>query len=115
MNVSFQGLDALELTFLAGEGLEPGDFVKVTAGGTVSACASGDAPAGVALNVRSGFAAVQVRGYTEAEYTGTLGLGWQEITALGKKISAAGSGVSGRRWLVVDRDTTAKTARLLLW
>ena len=112
MNVSFQGMDELVLTFRAAGGLEKGDFVKVTDNGTVGPCASGDAPVGVALNVRNGFAAVQVRGFTEAEYTGTLALGWQEISAAGKKIAAA---AGGRRCLVADRDTAAKTARLILW
>ena len=112
MNVSFQGMDELVLTFRATADLEKGDFVKVTDNGTVGPCASGDAPVGVALNVRNGFAAVQVRGFTEAEYTGTLALGWQEISAAGKKIAAA---AGGRRCLVADRDTAAKTARLILW
>ena len=115
MNVSFQGMDELVMTFRAGEGLEAGDFVKVSENGTVSACAGGEAPAGVALHVRNGFAAVRVRGFTEAAYTGTLGLGWQELVAQGKTVSAAGEGVTGRRCLVLDRDTAAKTARLLLW
>ena len=75
MNVSFQGMDELVLTFKAAGGLEKGDFVKVTDNGTVGPCAGGDAPLGVALNVRNGFAAVQVRGFVEAEYTGTLALG----------------------------------------
>ena len=112
MNVSFQGMDELVLTFKAGSGLEKGDFVKVTDNGTVGPCASGDVPVGVALNVRNGFAAVQVRGFMEAEYTGTLGLGWQELGADGKKVSAA---AGGRRCLVVDRDTAAKIARVILW
>ena len=112
MNVSFQGMDELVLTFKAGSGLEKGDFVKITDNGTVGVCASGDVPVGVALNVRNGFAAVQVRGFVEAEYTGTLSLGWQELGAAGKKLSAA---AGGRRCLVADRDPPPKTARGIRW
>ena len=116
MSVSFQGMDELVATFQTASGVTTGDFVTVSGNGTVSTVTSGDAPAGLALNVRNGHAAVQLKGYLEAEYTGTLGLGWQDITAsAGKKIKAAGENDESRRCLVVSADTTAKIARLLLW
>ena len=116
MSVSFQGMDQLVVTFQAAAGVSKGDFVKVSANGTVSAASSGEAPAGRVLNVRGGHAAVQLRGYTEAVYTGTLGLGWQDVTAAGSgKLKAAGENDEVRKCLVVSTDTTAKLACLLLW
>ena len=55
------------------------------------AAASGDGLVGVVLDVRNGFAAVQVRGFVEAEYTGTLALGWADLTGQGGR-SAPGPG-----------------------
>ena len=116
MSVSFQGMDQLVVTFQTASGVSKGDLVKISANGTVNTASSGDAPAGVALNVRGGHAAVLLRGYLEAEYNGTLNLGWQEITTHSAgKIKAAGENDSARRCLVLSTDTTAKTACLLLW
>ena len=116
MSVSFQGMDELVVTFRAADGVTRGDFVTVSDNGTVSTAAGGAAPAGLALIIRNGHAAVQMRGYMEAEYTGTLGLGWKDITAAaGKKIKAAGENDESRRCLVISADAAAKVARLLLW
>ena len=116
MSVSFQGMDRLVATFEAASGVSKGDLVKISGNGTVSTASSGDAPAGVALNVRGGHAAVQLKGCLEAEYNGTLDLGWQDITTHSAgKIKAAGENDETRRCLVLSTDTTAKIACLLLW
>ena len=116
MSVSFEGMDQLVVTFKAASGVAKGDLVTVSANGTVSTASSGDAPAGLALNVRSGHAAVQLKGHLEIEYNGTLNLGWQDITTHSAgKIKAAGENDEPRKCLVVSTDTTAKTACLLLW
>ena len=116
MSVSFQGMDQLVVTFQAASGVNKGDLVTVSANGTVNTASSGDAPVGVALNVRGGYAAVQLKGCLEVEYNGTLNLGWQEITTHSAgKIKAAGENDAARRCLVLSTDTTAKTACLLLW
>ena len=116
MSVSFQGVDRLVVTFQAASGVSRGNLVTVSANGTVSAATSGAAPVGVALNVRGGYAAVQLKGCLEVEYNGTLNLGWQEITTHSAgKIKAAGENDAARRCLVLSTDTTAKTACLLLW
>jgi hypothetical protein len=116
MSVSFQGMDQLVVTFQAASGVTKGNFVTVSANGTVSTASSGDAPVGLALNVRGGHAAVQLKGYLEAEYNGTLNLGWQDIsTHSAGKIKAAGENDAARRCLVLSTDTTAKIACLLLW
>lgn len=115
MNVSFQGMDQMVVTFQAASGVQKGDFVAMSANGTVSTAAYGDGIVGRVLNVRGGCAAVQVRGYLEAEYTGVLGLGWQDITGQAGKVRAAGANDDVRRCLVLSTNTTTKIACLLLW
>ena len=115
MNVSFQGVNDLVVTFQAGEGVSRGDFVKLGANGTVAAASYGDGLVGKVLDVRGGCAAVQVRGYVEAEYAGTLNPGWADLTGQGGKVRAAGSNDTSRKCLVLSTDATAKIACLLLW
>jgi len=115
MNVSFQGIDELVVTFQTSGQINQGDFVTLSGNGTVGPCEFGDAPVGRALNVRDGIAAVQLRGAMEAEYTGTLGLGFRKITAQGGQIKTAGSTDAFRNAIVLSTDATAKTACLLLW
>ena len=52
MNVSFQGVNDLVVTFQAGEGVSRGDFVKLGANGTVAAASYGDGLVGKVLDVR---------------------------------------------------------------
>lgn len=115
MNVSFQGIDDLVATFHAASGVKKGDFVTMSADGTVRACNLGDGVVGRVLGVRSGFAAVQLRGCVEAEYLSTLSLGWQDVTSQGSKLVPAGANDTPRRALVLSLDTTAKKVVALLW
>ena len=114
MSISFQGIDDLVITFQAADGVKKGEFAVVTGNDIVGPCSYGAAPAGLALGVRSGCAAVQVRGYVEVGYTGTLATGWAELTAQAGKVRTASAGETGRRCLVVRTDATAKTAGLFL-
>ena len=115
MNVSFQGIDELVVTFQVSGEVNQGDFVFISDNGTVSPSTFGDIPAGKVLNVRDGFAAVQVRGAMETEYSGGLHLGMQNITAQGGKIMASNSGDNSRNAMVLSKDDTTMTACLLLW
>lgn len=114
MNVSFQGFEERLATFEAGSGVKAGLPVKITANGTVAPCGAADIPCGVAVNVRGGFAGVQLRGYTRLPFTGSLALGRQVIVAdAGGKIKA-GTGSTGLPVLVTDLDSADGVAGLIL-
>lgn len=81
MAVSFQGFNEQIATFIADPSVKQGDWVKISANGTVAPCTAGDAPCGKVVSVRGGAAAVQVRGYVSTATSDTLSLGWQEVTA----------------------------------
>ncbi len=81
MAVSFQGFGEQVATFLATDTVKKGDWVKISANGTVAPCAAGDAMCGKVLSVRGGTAAVQVGGYVSTPISGSLSLGRQAVTA----------------------------------
>lgn len=114
MELSFNGFGENTATFAAQSGVTPGAPVKMTANGTVGLCAAGDNFCGAALNVRSGYAAVQLSGYVRLPYDGTVpSVGWQSLSAAaGNKIQAASTG--GRQLLVLDVDDTSKTCGVIL-
>ena len=105
MNVSFEGLENAVVTF---------QEEQVTAGYPVSM--SSDATVGVALNVRGGCAAVQIRGFAALPYSGSApDLGWTALTADGSGgVKVPGSGEKGRECLVVQVDSDNKTVGLFL-
>ncbi len=114
MEICFNGIGETVATFIAGAGVTAGMPVKMTGNGTVGACAAGDDFCGVALNVRCGYAAVQLAGYAALPYDGTApAVGWQSLSAAeGGKIAVAATG--GRQHLVLDVDQTAGTCGLIL-
>lgn len=114
MELSFSGFGENAATFAAQDGVTPGMPVKMTANGTVGACAAGDDFCGMALNIREGCAAVQLAGYVRLPYDGTAPVvGWQALSAAaGGKIQTASTG--GRKLLVVDVDGAAKTCGVIL-
>lgn len=90
---SFEDIGAVAATFAAGDGVKGGRVVKVSDNGTVAACADGEAFCGVAMEPRKGGAAVQVKGFMTVPYTGSLALGWGELTADGQGgVRPAGTG-----------------------
>lgn len=113
MSVSFEGIETAVVTFRESN-VTAGYPVAVCASGTVGNAASGVAPAGIALNVRSGCAAVQVKGFVTLSYSGTTApaLGWASIKADGTGGVCAADG--GRMVLVVEKDETEKTVGLFL-
>lgn len=114
MKFSYEGIGQWAATF-ACKNVEVGSLVKISANGTVSACASGDNFCGSVLSVsRSGDAcAVVLGGMVCADYSDTApALGWSGLVsdgAGGVKASA-----DGRSHLVVDVDDSAKIVTFVL-
>ena len=117
MNHSFAGIGQWAATFAVSGEIAEGQVVKISGSGTVSACASGDAIAGVVLAMgRDGAAcSVALGGMATAPYTGTATptVGWCALSADGTGGVTADSG-SGNKLLVVDVDTAGKTVTFVL-
>ena len=113
MDISLNGFGEKAVTFAAADGVLAGMPVKLTASGTVGPCAAGDVFCGVALNVRGGYASVQLGGYVILPFNGTApAVGYQSLAAAaGGKIAA---GETGRSLLVTDVDEAAKTCGIIL-
>ena len=110
--ISFEGIGEVVATFACGEGVAPGQVVKVTEDGTVGACSATDKFCGVALSVEDGYAAVQLAGLVKVSVTdGSVSVGWV-------KLAADGSGgvkkddTNGREHLVVRVETDGAVVRL---
>ena len=103
MNIGFNGFCENTVTFEADSTVEKGSLVKLIDDNTVSACASGDKICGVCVNVRDGYAAVQLKGYAELPLSGAVSVGYQTLTAAGKDSVQADS--NGRGYLVVSAGT----------
>ncbi len=102
---SFEGIGAVVATFSAGDGVKGGQVVKLTAADTVGTCIDGDGFCGVAMEPRRGGAAVQLKGFAQVPFTGTLSPGWCDLAANGAGgVRAAASGETGVKALVVSTD-----------
>lgn len=114
MSISFKGINEQVITFKTEEELEAGTLVTVTDNGTVSACAANDKITGVVVSCRNGLAAVQISGYVTLPYSGTAPtLGWSAICASSETKIKADS-TNGKLVTVLETDTTALTAGILL-
>jgi hypothetical protein len=112
MNVSFEGIGERLVTFLASS-VTKGHVVKVSAAGTVSECSAGDAFDGVCLFTDSGTAAVRLGGFVTVGYSSTApGYGRAILVADGS--GGVKTAESGDTYVVVDKDTTAKTVTIIL-
>lgn len=101
MEVNFCGYNESVATFAAESGVTPGVPVKMTSSNTVGVCSNGDNIVGVAVNVRDGYAAVQLSGYAELDTTDTaLAVGYQKLSCAGSNKVKASS--TGREYLVVS-------------
>ena len=76
MNVSFAGFGENIATFETAAAIPAGTPVKMSANGTVAACAAGDAFIGIAVSQRGDFVGVQLKGYRNAAVTGSIPVGW---------------------------------------
>ena len=110
MNVSFEEIGRLAVTF-GHEGCQAGQVCKVSANGTVAPCAAGDKLCGIVEGVRGDYAAVQVAGFAEVAYSGSVALGHVSLCADGSGGVKAGA---GREYLVVSVDENAGTAIIML-
>jgi len=112
MNVSFDGIGGKLVTFLTSNATK-GAVVKVSAAGAVALCSAGDAFDGVAVTVADGCAAVCLDGFVTVDYSGTApAIGHAILVADGS--AGVKTAESGTTYLVVDRDTTAKTVTIKL-
>ncbi len=112
MSVAFYGTQETVVSFEAGSAAA-GYPVSMSGNSKVSNAPDGAAPVGICLHVRSGIAAVQMKGYAEVSYTGTApALGWASILSNGQ--GGVKTGAGGVSCLVVSVDTAAKTLGLYL-
>ncbi len=81
MNISFMGFGENTVTFQAEDTLTAGVPVKITAQGTAAPCEQGDKICGMALSVRDGYAAIQLKGYAEFDCDEAIDCGYQYISA----------------------------------
>lgn len=101
MNINFSGYNENVVTFAVDENSEVtmGTPVKMVSSKTVGACGDGDTIVGVAVNVRNGYAAVQLSGYIEMPTNEMFSVGYQNITAAAS--NKVKSDDNGREYLVV--------------
>lgn len=101
MNINFSGFNENVVTFAVDDSVVlMGTPVKMASSNTVTACADSEDMIGVAVNVRNGYAAVQLTGYIEMPTDETFEVGYQTIAAAsGNKVKSASS---GREYLVTS-------------
>ena len=114
MSVSFKGINEQVVTFRTEEELAPGTLVTVSDNGTVSPCAASGKIVGVVVSCRESLAAVQIAGFVTLPYSGSApALGVTAIAAASEtKIKA--DATNGKLVTVVETDTAALTAGILL-
>ena len=110
MNISFEGIGQMGVTFAAAGEVKNGEPVKITANGTVSGCSDGDAFIGAAVSAACDDAvSVIMRGFIKLPYSGASpALGFTALSADGKGgVKAVSTG--GREALVVEVNTADTT------
>ncbi len=111
MNVNFKGYGENVVTFIADSSItSAGVPVKISDEGTVAKCGANDTFCGVCVNVRGGYAAVQLSGYVVVTTTGKLNLGYTKVA-----VNSAGrvsANENGREVLVVN--STSNEAGIIL-
>lgn len=116
MKVCFDGIGEQVVTFLndTSAPCAAGDAVALSASGTVKKAAADAVFCGICLGGDGDCAAVQLGGVVTREYTGTTApsLGYDKLVAAADgKVSAKST---GREYLVLTVDTTAKTVTFVL-
>ena len=108
MKLSYEGIGQWAATF-ACDDLAEGELVKVSANGTVAACAAGDDFCGMVLSVgRGGDAcAVALGGMVTVPCTSVPAVGWAKLSADGSGGVKADEG--GREYLVVRAESKTVT------
>ncbi|MBR4049242.1 MAG: hypothetical protein IKK09_01965 [Clostridia bacterium] len=114
MSVSFKGINEQVVTFSTVEELAAGTLVTVSANGTVSPCAANGKIVGVVVSSRENIAAVQISGFVTLPYSGSApALGVTAIAAASDTKIKADS-TNGKLVTVLEVDTAALTAGILL-
>ena len=111
MNLSFQGFHENAATF-AGS-VPAGQAVRLSASGTVAACANDAVFCGVSGGGSDGYVSVQLTGYVCLPYTGTApAVGYGKLAADGN--GGVKTGAAGRDYLILNVDTTRGMVGFLL-
>ena len=111
MKISFEGIGENLVTFI-GRDVKPGDPVKVSDAGTVSACAAGEAFDGFVAGLSGDYAGVILGGAVSVPYSGSApGFGSVELCADGNGGVRSGS---GSRCLVVDVDDVENSVTFII-
>ena len=86
MKVSYEGIAQTSASFICAEGMNEGALVKVSANGTVSACAGGENFCGVvnAVSHDGKGCGVQLQGFVTVKFSGTApSVGYGKLCADG--------------------------------
>lgn len=111
--MGFMGFSENVLTFACDNTVKAGDAVKMKASETVTPAGDGDVLIGICLDVRNGYAAVQLSGYAEMEYSGTAPtVGYAKLASAGS--GKVKSGTSGREYLVLNVNAASSTVGFIL-
>lgn len=102
MDINFNGYGENIATFLADSSItKAGTPVKMKSPFEVTACASGDNMIGVAVNIRDGYAAVQLSGYVELDTSDSaITVGYNKLAV--STNNTVESSETGREYLVVN-------------
>ena len=104
MKTNMRGFNENVATFEAASGVTEGSLVKMSDDDKVAKCGSNDIFCGVCLNVRAGYAAVQLTGYVELPATEKIAVGYKKLASNGSDKAIVYA--SGRELLVVDSTTS---------
>lgn len=113
MDFSIKGYGENTATFRTDGVVSASHVVKMASNLTVAPCNVGDAFIGTAVNVKNGYACVQLDGYVTLTYTGTAPtVGYCSLASDGNGGVKVATGA--REYLVTDVDTVNKTAGIIL-
>lgn len=112
MSISFEQVGHMSITLPAGS-CKLGQVCKLDTAGKAAACSDDDAFCGVVESIREGCAGVQIHGFAEIPYSGTVPTpGYVLLSA--DDAGGVKAGTDGTRYLCVQADTTKKTVTIEL-
>lgn len=112
MNLDFKGFNENVATFVADETVKVGDLVAVSDNCQVAPCVADDEIAGVCVNVRNGYATVQLSGYVEAKADEKITPGYYNISAVDNE-TVKTSDTAKRGCLVISCDDDMNVSFIL--
>ena len=113
MSIKFNGIANEVVTFKSAAAQTAGTPVKMSSSETVAKAANGDVFFGFPVNFSNGLQGVQIKGYVEAEYTGTAPtVGYVKLVSNGSGVKVDAQ--NGREYLVVSVNTTDKIVGFFL-